>query len=198
MQTGAVKVPKTAQYVGTDADGNSYNWAAGETVGSDIVVLFDGDGKAKSDTWDGDKYYAKQKAAAAYMYVAPKASGLAADAVTNYAAKNEVVKKVKGALVKNAFVNKGGFHYVDGDGYMVKNSAIEVGEYVTSQGFNEWWKNDTTDVDSKKAYVLFNSKGVAYTDVQPGEVVKVGSKKYVATSETTDFGIQVFYYNNVN
>lgn len=196
MATGVVEVDKDAAFVS-----DAYDWAAGKKVknvsedGKSVEVYFGTDGKAKADTWNNNKFYAKVDATNVWEFDTDDAGSMA---VSDYKVVNGNAA-IKGALVKNSFIDKDDYYYVDKYGEKVVNSAIEVGNYVPGTDTFTASVKAASSTDERKAFVLANAKGVIYEDgdVDAERTVKVGSKKYVATGYEFN-GMQVFYYDNNN
>lgn len=206
MRTGVVTVDKDAAFVGatsTLASSNQYTWTDGKKIkdvsegGKSIEVYINGDGKVQADTWNNDKYYAKQWATNLVEFDDDNLTSAANVSSSGYvdAKKNAAIK---GALVKSAFVlSDKKWYYVDEDGDLLKNTAIEVGSLD-----NGTYKQGVADKGDKgvyRAYVLSNKSGIIYTDIAAGREVKLGSKTYVATGSIfRETGAQIFYYKNEN
>ncbi len=210
MATGVVTVPKDAKYV------DSAGWTTNDKgevpeVGKKWDVYFGKDGTAQSDTWSGNRFYANKDSANVFNFKEDN-SGTTTFVVSGYT-EDANVRKIKGALVKSAFVYKSdNFYYVDKDGDKVTSSVVEVGSIDGITGdFSNTKAVSTTENNAVeyKAYVLLNAKGEVYTDVEPGREIRIGSKRYKATNHTlrtkdgdsiTKDGdsIQIFYYENKN
>lgn len=130
--------------------------------------------------------------------------------VEPYAEKGKVLR---GALVKNAFISKSSnLYYVDKYGDKMVNHALQVGAADVTKtdgniGLLTFVADDIDNSNPYKAYILFNSKGEAYSDIEVGREIRIGSKKYTAVGTYTEISsikdysklnVTLFIYDNKN
>ncbi len=203
MATGVININKEAYYVnsvsGWDSRGTIKN--AG---GDSIDVLFDSNGKAK-EGWSGTRYYADMSFNNVQKFDKEKYTVKAYD-------KN--VNILKGSLVKDAFISKSSnLYYVDKYGDKMVNHALQVGAADVTKtngnitGLSTFVADDIDNSNPYKAYILFNSKGEAYSDIEVGREIRIGSKKYTAVGTYTEISsikdysklnVTLFIYDNKN
>ena len=132
--------------------------------------------------------------------------------------KKDAAADIKGALVKNAFVTTdNNTYYVDKYGDKVTSGAVQIGYvcvqkttpnnktvYVSASNFELFDSEAAAEVKQAadeiicKAYVVLDSKGIAYDDVDKDRTVTAGSKKYVSTGgdvTALNDAYLFFYYN---
>lgn len=201
MATGVSTVNKDSIYVSARSDWGSATPAKiKDFTDNNVDMLFDADGKAKAESFVNGRYYADINDANVHYFDANNFS------VTDYTTKD--ISKLKGALVKGAFVEKeDNTYYVDKYGDSVLSHALPIG-YITetvsgSTTTYNYSKTATNAANEYKAYAIFDNKGVAHSDVAAGRTVSAGSKKYTSTG--LDFGtadgssienVTIFYYKN--
>lgn len=232
MATGVVTVDKDAVVVGLFSSENAGNQGAADThsAWTDTAkfnkawdVFFDkSSGAAKSDAWEGDRFYANANSSNVMLYdddtyevTAYKDHTVAVTGGASAIADITAADEIKGALVKSAFINKDDeTYFVDKYGDKVKNSAVQVGYVNASKDKDNNYTDGGVLYDNEadaaanltdgqivcKAYIVVNNKGIAYDDIDAGRTVTVGAKKYVSTGllhpDVDD--AEVFYYYNKN
>ncbi len=226
MATGVVTVDKGAKMVdakyewtGTTGKVESYY------IDSNWDVYFNNDGKAQADKWTGNRFYAGVKSGKVNILaddyvITPYADySVSVTGYDNYE-KKDAAADIKGALVKNAFVTTdNNTYYVDKYGDKVTSGAVQIGYvcvqkttpnnktvYVSASNFELFDSEAAAEVKQAadeiicKAYVVLDSKGIAYDDVDKDRTVTAGSKKYVSTGEdvTALNDAYLFFYYNRN
>ncbi len=197
MATGVTNVSKDSVLIESREDwGLSTANKVNKHSGGNVDILFDGDGKAKDKTFVNGRYYA------AAQDENVKTFETSSFGVTAYADRS--ISNLKGALVKEAFVEKDNkTYFVDKFGDSVTSHALQIG-YVTVKDDGYTFSETPTNADNEyKAYAIFDSKGVAYDDVAANRTVTAGAKRYTSTGQkyTAEKDVQVnnvtiFYYKN--
>jgi len=195
MATGVTTVSKDAVLVENRDDwGLATPNKVSKYSSNNVDILFDDDGKAKAKTFVNGRYYADANDSNVNVFDTDNF------AVTDYTSKS--ISKIKGALVKNAFVEKDDkTYYVDKYGDSVTSHALQIGYITDTDGVYSFSATATGAANEHKAYAIFDNKGVAYDDVAAGRTVSAGSKKYISSgikySETTNIdNVTIFFYKN--
>ncbi len=205
MATGVVSVSKEAYYVTAVSGWNANHRKKLKDCGGDTWdVLFNSNGTAK-EGWSETRYYASMNPNNVLGF--DKEDYI----VEPYAEKGKVLK---GALVKNAFISKSSnLYYVDKYGDKMVNHALQVGAADVTKtngnitGLSTFVADDIDNSNPYKAYILFNSKGEAYSDIEVGREIRIGSKKYTAVGTYTEISsikdysklnVTLFIYDNKN
>lgn len=195
MATGVTSVSKDAVLVeARDEWGLVTPNKVSKYTSNNVDILFDDNGRAKAKTFLNGRYYADAADAGVNYFDTDTF------AVTAYTSKD--ISKIKGALVKGAFVEKDNdTYYVDKYGDSVTSHALQIGYVTVADGSYTFSQTATNAENEFKAYAIFDNKGVAYDDVAASRTVAAGSKKYTSTgldlsASTSVDNVTIFYYKN--
>lgn len=179
MTTGVTAVNKDAIYID-----NRDDWSAASSqkisdfINEDWDILFDENGKAKAGVFENNRYYADINDAKVNYF------NTADYSLSPYSSRT--ISRLKGALVKGAFIEKDTrMYYVDKYGQKVTSHALQIGfvtETVTETGTAYTFSRTSTGAANEyKAYAVFDNKGAAHDGVTSGRTVSAGSKRYIST-----------------
>lgn len=169
MLMGVTTVNRDSGYVETRDD-----WGSAKKVGdytTDTMEIYLKDGRAVSGVMEKNRYYAEIDDANVKSFDAKTF------AVTAYPVR------FQGSLVKSCFVTKDQItYYMDRYGDKATSYALQIG-YVRAADTNryEFSKEKTNAANEYRAYLLFDSRGAAYSGTEQGRTVTAGAKKYLST-----------------